>query len=121
MCTKRELGDPMWEDKRSGSPVERSSLFAPSLKVAAISPAMAGFEASDESNAWLLTDDDSTSKARRERKQPTPLPKLQIGVLLFYHLAEPITSQCIYPFINQVCLFQPSSSGSVNFIATACE
>lgn len=66
---------------------------------------MAGFEAPDESNEWLLTDDDSNSKAHRERKQPTPLPKLQIGVLLFYHLAEPITSQCIYPFINQVRMY----------------
>ena len=32
----------------------------------------------------------------------TPLPKLQIGVLLLVMLSEPICSQCIYPFINQV-------------------
>ena len=70
---------------------------------------MAGFEVADEANEWLLNDEDSTGEARQERKQPTPLPKLQIGVLLFYHLAEPITSQCIYPFINQVCVSPMSS------------
>lgn len=32
----------------------------------------------------------------------TPLPRLQIGVLLSVLFAEPICSQCIYPFINQV-------------------
>ena len=37
-----------------------------------------------------------------KKKVVTPLPKLQLGVLLFFQLAEPITSQCIYPFINQV-------------------
>jgi hypothetical protein len=36
---------------------------------------------------------------------PTPLPMGQITVLLFLMLAEPITSQCIYPFINQVRLW----------------
>lgn len=38
----------------------------------------------------------------KKAKKVTPLPKLQIGILLFFQLAEPITSQCIYPFINQV-------------------
>ncbi|KZT20445.1 MFS general substrate transporter, partial [Neolentinus lepideus HHB14362 ss-1] len=32
----------------------------------------------------------------------TPLPKLQIGILLVMQLAEPITSQCILPFINEL-------------------
>ncbi|KAI8980150.1 MFS general substrate transporter [Trametes punicea] len=35
-------------------------------------------------------------------KTPTPLPKLQIFILLLMQLAEPVTSQCIYPFINQL-------------------
>ncbi|KAH9917008.1 MFS general substrate transporter [Fomitopsis serialis] len=38
----------------------------------------------------------------KEPKPMTPLPKLQIGILLLVQLAEPITSQCIYPFINQL-------------------
>ena len=32
----------------------------------------------------------------------TPLPKLQIAILLLVRLVEPICSQCIYPFIFQV-------------------
>lgn len=32
----------------------------------------------------------------------TPLPRLQIGILLSVLLAEAVSSQCIYPFINQV-------------------
>ena len=32
----------------------------------------------------------------------TPLPKLQIAILLLVQLAEPICSQCIYPFTPQV-------------------
>lgn len=32
----------------------------------------------------------------------TPLPRLQIGILSLVLLAEAISSQCIYPFINQV-------------------
>lgn len=32
----------------------------------------------------------------------TPLPRLQIGILSLVLLAEAVSSQCIYPFINQV-------------------
>ena len=32
----------------------------------------------------------------------TPLPKGQISILFVLLLVEPIFSQCIYPFINQV-------------------
>ena len=35
-------------------------------------------------------------------KVPTPLPKLQIAILLLLQLVEPISSQSIYPYINQV-------------------
>ncbi|KIK76844.1 hypothetical protein PAXRUDRAFT_835197 [Paxillus rubicundulus Ve08.2h10] len=38
----------------------------------------------------------------KEIKRPTPLPKLQISVLMLSSLVEPIASQCIYPFINQL-------------------
>ncbi|KAF9230341.1 MFS general substrate transporter [Melanogaster broomeanus] len=34
-------------------------------------------------------------------KRPTPLPKLQITILLLVSLIEPIASQCILPFINE--------------------
>jgi hypothetical protein len=36
-------------------------------------------------------------------KRVTPLPKLQLSVLLYLLLAEPITSTVILPFIVQVC------------------
>ncbi|TBU50435.1 MFS general substrate transporter [Dichomitus squalens] len=51
---------------------------------------------SDEETALLA------SPERKVLKAPTPLPRLQIFVLLLMQLAEPITSQCIYPFINQL-------------------
>lgn len=42
---------------------------------------------------------------RRRKKREverTPLPLVQIGVLLFLQLSEPVTSQAIYPFINEL-------------------
>ncbi|KAI0714269.1 MFS general substrate transporter [Cerioporus squamosus] len=50
----------------------------------------------DEETALLA------SPERKTLKAPTPLPTLQIFVLLLMQLAEPITSNCIYPFINQL-------------------
>jgi hypothetical protein len=34
--------------------------------------------------------------------KPTPLPRLQFTILLLMLFAEPITAQCILPFINEV-------------------
>lgn len=36
------------------------------------------------------------------KKLKTPLPKLQIGIILTLQLAEPIASSSIFPYINQV-------------------
>ncbi|KAI0350597.1 MFS general substrate transporter [Trametes cingulata] len=41
------------------------------------------------------------AKGGKSRK-PTPLPKGQIAILMLLSLAEPITSICIFPFINQL-------------------
>ena len=38
------------------------------------------------------------------RKSKTPLPKFQLGLVLLFMFAEPLSSQYIYPFINQVSL-----------------
>ena len=46
-----------------------------------------------------------------KRKKPTPLPKFQIAILMLLHLAEPMTSTVIFPFINQ-------ASGIISW--TAC-
>lgn len=37
-----------------------------------------------------------------EVKRYTPLPKLQIAICLLIQFAEPVTAQCILPFINQL-------------------
>ena len=62
---------------------------------------MAGLDLNDELTECLIPAED------KQVKEPTPLPKLQLGILLFFQLAEPITSQCIYPFINQASTFLP--------------
>lgn len=37
-----------------------------------------------------------------QKRQATPLPKLQISIVLLLQLCEPIISQSIYPYINQL-------------------
>ncbi|KZP17587.1 MFS general substrate transporter [Athelia psychrophila] len=46
--------------------------------------------------------DEHSTLLTKETKKPTPLPKLQISVLLLCQLAEPLTSQCLLPFITQL-------------------
>ncbi|KAF9532627.1 major facilitator superfamily transporter [Crepidotus variabilis] len=36
------------------------------------------------------------------RRERTPLPKLQIGIVLFMQVCEPICSMSIYPYINEL-------------------
>lgn len=38
------------------------------------------------------------------KQTKTPLDKLQLGIILLGTIVEPICSQSIYPFINEVCL-----------------
>jgi hypothetical protein len=40
------------------------------------------------------------------KKRPTPLPWFQFSIVLFLQLAEPLTSQVIYPFAPQVCVLE---------------
>ncbi|KII95468.1 hypothetical protein PLICRDRAFT_48426 [Plicaturopsis crispa FD-325 SS-3] len=53
----------------------------------------------DAEDAALLP---SRSRSRDTRVKITPLPKLQISILLFLQLAEPITTHTIFPFINEL-------------------
>ena len=39
------------------------------------------------------------------QKQATPVPWAQVWILLVLQLAEPLTSQVIYPFTPEVCRF----------------
>ncbi|KIJ19135.1 hypothetical protein PAXINDRAFT_70406 [Paxillus involutus ATCC 200175] len=54
-------------------------------------------ETYSDDQALLLSGDSGS-----ETKRPTPLPKLQVSVLVLSGLLEPIASQSIYPFINQL-------------------
>jgi hypothetical protein len=38
-----------------------------------------------------------------KKRRRTPLDKTQLSIALLMQLAEPITSQSIYPYITQVC------------------
>jgi hypothetical protein len=49
-----------------------------------------------------LTEDSVATAPEESDDVTTPLPRLQIGILMLILLAEPISSQSIYPFINQV-------------------
>ncbi|KAJ4480158.1 major facilitator superfamily transporter [Lentinula aciculospora] len=59
----------------------------------------------DEETA-LLTNATNTTKnsnyVQKRRRGPTPLPKVQISILMLLQICEPITSQSIYPYINQL-------------------
>ncbi|KAH7904154.1 hypothetical protein BJ138DRAFT_1107068, partial [Hygrophoropsis aurantiaca] len=46
--------------------------------------------------------EDTPLLGKKTKKPRTPLPKVQLGILMFLQLAEPISSMCIYPFINQL-------------------
>ena len=39
------------------------------------------------------------------QKSSTPVPWAQVWILLVLQLAEPLTSQVIYPFTPEVCRF----------------
>lgn len=39
---------------------------------------------------------------RVETKSVTPLPKVQVSILMLFELAEPMNTRIVYTFINQV-------------------
>jgi len=47
------------------------------------------------------------SSDRGSKKPSTPVPWFQVGILLVLQLAEPLTSQVIYPFTPEVRQFLP--------------
>ncbi|KAJ7911436.1 major facilitator superfamily transporter [Mycena leptocephala] len=46
--------------------------------------------------------EETTLLSRPERKPRTPLPKLQLSVIMLIQICEPLASQSIYPYINQL-------------------
>ncbi|EIW79418.1 MFS general substrate transporter [Coniophora puteana RWD-64-598 SS2] len=55
--------------------------------------------ARDERTPLIQAQPQSQSKIKKPR---TPLPKVQVGILSLVQLVEPISSQSIYPYINQL-------------------
>ncbi|KAG1774830.1 major facilitator superfamily domain-containing protein [Suillus placidus] len=58
----------------------------------------------DTSNSHEIIANETTPlvPAKGSKKPKTPLPKLQIGILITLQLAEPIASTSIFPYINQL-------------------
>jgi hypothetical protein len=48
-------------------------------------------------------DEETSLLAGNGKKQATPLPWFQFSILMFLQLAEPLTSNVIYPFAPEVC------------------
>lgn len=73
--------------------------------------------ASSSSSSTLATDiaNESELESAPDPKRETPLDWPQFSLVLFLQLAEPLTSQVIYPFLPQVCL---QLSISILFVLT---
>ena len=58
----------------------------------------------------------SSSGENKQYRKPNPLPRLQISVMLLLQVCEPMASQSIYPYINQVVqyIFTPLITISCN-------
>lgn len=70
-------------------------------------PTLVGEGTSAASPRTLEADIDEGTPLLHEASKPnpkptTPLPKLQLFNLMLLQMAEPITSQCITPFVNQL-------------------
>ncbi|KAJ7671505.1 major facilitator superfamily domain-containing protein [Mycena polygramma] len=49
-----------------------------------------------------VANEETALLSRPARKARTPLPKLQLSVIMLIQICEPIASQSIYPYINQL-------------------
>jgi len=54
----------------------------------------------------LMDEETPLLQENNAKKRPTPLPWFQFSIVLFLQLAEPLTSQVIYPFAPQVCAIE---------------
>ena len=67
----------------------------------------------DEETPLLNTDP-------QNQRLPTPLPKLQIAIVLLLQVCEPLTSQSIYPYINKVSGCDVNRSGGIFAQSLVC-
>lgn len=56
----------------------------------------------DSSNSRITSETTPLVPAGASKKPKTPLPKLQIGILMTLQLVEPIAAMSIFPYINQL-------------------
>ncbi|KAG2365002.1 MFS general substrate transporter [Suillus spraguei] len=56
----------------------------------------------DTSNSRIINETTPLVTAGASKKPKTPLPKLQIGILMVLQLVEPVASMSIFPYINQL-------------------
>ena len=69
-----------------------------------------------------IDDDDETETQHllgldsQKKRTPNPLPKLQLAIVLLLQICEPITSQSIFPYINQVRFLRRSGGKPLLFI-----
>lgn len=61
----------------------------------------------------IPVDEETPLLAKNTKKQPTPLPWFQFSILLVLQLAEPLTSNVIYPFTPQVYIVAACDTSSV--------
>lgn len=113
---------------RSGRLKERGSIHKPeSVRVVAIqldpqfsSEQLLGLSSEVPTNVQLVmsatnshdevSPDEETPLLSSERvlkRPPTAIPWAQVWIILVLQLAEPLTSQVIYPFTPEVCRFYP--------------
>ncbi|KAI6148975.1 hypothetical protein EDD17DRAFT_1644943 [Pisolithus thermaeus] len=50
----------------------------------------------------MAIDESTPLLENSQAKTKTPLPKIRLGLTLFVLFSEPMSSQCIFPFINQL-------------------
>ena len=60
--------------------------------------------------ATIIDEETPLLPDEQTKRKPTPLPWAQFSILLVLQLAEPLTSQVIYPFAPQVFRLLPSTS-----------
>jgi hypothetical protein len=60
----------------------------------------------DDSHGLIVNETAPLLSSKNRNPKPHPLPWLQISIVLFLQICEPITSQSIYPYINQVGRFK---------------
>ncbi|PPQ80156.1 hypothetical protein CVT25_001449 [Psilocybe cyanescens] len=86
---------------RAIGPALSTSLFSYSVE----KNLLGGFETTLMDGINDIHDDERTpllNEQRVSKQKRTPLPKLQIGIVLLLQICEPICSQSIYPYINEL-------------------